>query len=122
VVLDTTLSPALIEEGLARDFVRGIQDARKQAGYQIDDRIEIRFVADPEVARAIDAHRMYVSTETLATMLGGSSVAGASDAVEPESVAGPAGLIAEAGWYLNQIEVGEHQVRIAVRPAGTRVE
>ncbi len=122
LVLDTTLTPALIEEGLARDFVRGIQDARKQAGYQIDDKIEIRFVADPEVARAIDAHRTYVRTETLATMLEGSSVAGASDAVEPESVAGPGGLIAEAGWYLDQIEVGEHQVRIAVRPAGTRVE
>jgi isoleucyl-tRNA synthetase len=122
VVLDTTLTPALIEEGLARDFVRGIQDARKQAGYQIDDTIEIRFVADPEVARAIDAHRMYVMTETLATMLEGDSVAGASDAVEPESVAGPGGLIAEAGWYLDQIEVGEHQVRIAVRPASTRVE
>ena len=57
VVLDTTLTPALIEEGLARDFVRGIQDARKQAGYQIDDTIEIRYVADPEVSRAIDAHR-----------------------------------------------------------------
>ena len=49
VVLDTTLTPALIEEGLARDFVRGIQDARKQAGYRIEDTIEIEFVADPEV-------------------------------------------------------------------------
>ena len=68
VVLDTTLTPALIEEGLARDFVRGIQDARKQAGYQIDDTIDIRFVADPEVARAIEAHRAYVMTETLATV------------------------------------------------------
>jgi isoleucyl-tRNA synthetase len=121
VVLDTTLTPALIEEGLARDFVRGIQDARKQAGYQIDDTIEITFLGDPEVARAIDAHRMYVMTETLATNLEGTSVSGASDAVEPESVAGPGGLIAEDGWYLDQIEVGEHQVRIAVRTAGTRV-
>jgi hypothetical protein len=74
------------------------------------------------VARAIDAHRKYVRTETLATMLEGDSVAGASDAVEPESVSGPGGLIDAAGWYLDQIEVGEHQVRIAVRPAGTRAE
>jgi isoleucyl-tRNA synthetase len=120
VVLDTTLTPALIEEGLARDFVRGIQDARKQAGYQIDDTIEIRFVADPEVSRAIEAHRGYVMTETLAALLEGVTVAGASDAVEPESVQGPGGLMAKGGWYLDQIAVGEHQLRIAVRPSHTR--
>jgi isoleucyl-tRNA synthetase len=120
VVLDTTLTPALIEEGLARDFVRGIQDARKQAGYQINDTIEIRFVADPEVARAIEAHRGYVMTETLAALLEGVTVAGASDAVEPESVQGPGGLMAKGGWYLDQIAVGEHQLRIAIRPSHTR--
>jgi isoleucyl-tRNA synthetase len=122
VVLDATLTSALIEEGLARDFVRGIQDARKQAGYQIDDSIEIRFVADPEVARAIRAHRTYVITETLATALEENPVTGASDAVELESVEGPGGVIAVDGWYLDQIGVGEHQVRIAVRATGTRVE
>jgi isoleucyl-tRNA synthetase len=122
VVLHTTLTPALIEEGLARDFVRGIQDARKQAGYQIEDTIEIRFVADPEVARALDAHRAYVMTETLAIILEGNSVTGASDAVEPESVTGPGGLIVDGGWYLDQIEVGEHQLRIAVRPISPRLD
>jgi isoleucyl-tRNA synthetase len=122
VVLDTTLTPDLIEEGLARDFVRGIQDARKQAGYQIDDTIEIKFVADPEVARAIGAYRTYVMTETLAAKLDGNSVSGASDAVEPESVEGPGGLLAEDGPYLDQINVGEHQVRIAVRPTAKLVE
>jgi isoleucyl-tRNA synthetase len=122
VVLDTTLTPALIEEGLARDFVRGIQDARKQAGYQIEDTIEIRFVADPEVARALDTHRAYVMAETLATLLEGNSVTGASDAVEPELVTGSGGLIVDGGWYLDQIEVGEHQLRIAVRPIGLRLE
>jgi isoleucyl-tRNA synthetase len=115
VVLDTTLTPALIEEGLARDFVRGIQDARKQAGYQIDHTIEIKFVADPEVAHAIEAHRTYVMTETLATMLEGQSVAGASDAVEPESVAGPGGRLQVDGNFDDQVAVGDHQVRIALR-------
>jgi isoleucyl-tRNA synthetase len=114
VVLDTRLTPALIEEGLARDFVRGIQDARKQAGYQIDDTIEIRFVADPEVARGIQAHRTYVMTETLATLLVGESVAGTSDAVEPESVEGPGGSVQVNGQYEDQIGVGEHHVRIAL--------
>jgi isoleucyl-tRNA synthetase len=120
VVLDTTLTPELIEEGLARDFVRGIQEARKQAGYQIDDSIEVRFVADPEVFRAIEAHRTYVMTETLATFLEGESVAGASDAVEPELVDGPGGRVADDGWYSDQIEVGEHQLRVALRAISTR--
>jgi isoleucyl-tRNA synthetase len=118
VVLDTTLTPALIEEGLARDFVRGIQDARKQAGYQIDDTIEIRFVADPEVSRAIEAHRAYVTTETLATVLEGESVAGASDSVEPEAVEGPGGAVLTDGRFVDQIVVGEHHVRIALRRVG----
>jgi isoleucyl-tRNA synthetase len=117
VVLDTTLTPALIEEGLARDFVRGIQDARKQAGYQIDDSIEIRFVADPEVSRAIEAHRTYVMTETLATVLEGEPVTGASDAVEPEAVEGPGGRLQVDGFFEDQIVVGDHHVRIRVCPA-----
>jgi isoleucyl-tRNA synthetase len=119
VVLDTTLTPALIEEGLARDFVRGIQDARKQAGYQIDDTIEVRFLADPEVSRAIEAHRQYVMTETLATMLQGESTPGASDAVEPEAVEGPGGTVLSDGRFVDQIVVGDHHVRIAVRPMST---
>jgi isoleucyl-tRNA synthetase len=117
VVLDTSLSAALIEEGLARDFVRGIQDARKQAGYQIDDFIQIRFVADPEVSRAIDAHRAYVMTETLATALEAVLVAGASDAVEPEAVEGPSGRLQGDGQFDDQIVVGEHHVRITLYPA-----
>jgi isoleucyl-tRNA synthetase len=115
VVLDTSLSPALIEEGLARDFVRGIQDARKQAGYQIDDTIEIGFVADPEIAGAIEAHRDYVMAETLAAVLAGETVAGASDAVEPESVDGPGGALKQDGSFIDQINVGDHHVRISMR-------
>jgi isoleucyl-tRNA synthetase len=116
--LDTTLTAALIEEGLARDFVRGIQDARKQAGYQIDDFIQIRFVADPEVSRAIEAHRAYVMTETLTTVLEGVPMAGVSDAVEPEAVEGPSGRLQGSGQFDDQIVVGEHHVRITVCPAG----
>jgi isoleucyl-tRNA synthetase len=115
VVLDTTLTPALIEEGLARDFVRGIQDARKQAGYQIDDTIEIRFIADPEVSRAIEVHRDYVMTETLATTLEGELATGASDAVELEAVEGPGGARLSDGRYVDQILVGNHQMRVELR-------
>jgi isoleucyl-tRNA synthetase len=114
VVLDTSLSPELIEEGWARDFVRGIQDARKRAGYRVEDTIEIGYVADPEVVAAIDAHRAYVTAETLATTMAGEASAGTSDAVEPESVAGPGGLSFPDGWYADQISVGDHHVRITL--------
>jgi isoleucyl-tRNA synthetase len=116
VVLDTSLTPELIQEGWARDFVRGIQDARKRAGYRVEDTIDIGYVADPEVVAAIDAHRGYVTTETLATRLEGEATAGASDAVEPESVAGPGGLSFSDGLYADQITVGDHHVRITLCP------
>jgi isoleucyl-tRNA synthetase len=116
VVLDTSLTPALIQEGLARDFVRGVQDSRKQAAYEIDDTIEIRFVADPEVAQAIEVHRGYVMTETLAVSLAGDSVPGTSDAVEPKEVEGPGGAVQSDGHFVDQITVGDHQVRISIRP------
>jgi isoleucyl-tRNA synthetase len=115
VVLDTSLTSELIAEGLARDFVRGVQDARKQAGYRIEDTIAIAFLADPEVAEAIEEHLDYVMTETLAVALDGEMAAGLSDAVEPELVAGPGGQSFPDGRYVDQIEVGEHQVRLSLR-------
>ncbi len=116
VVLDTSLTPQLIQEGYARDFVRGVQDARKRAGYRIEDTIKIAYVADPEVSQAIEAHRNQVMTETLATVLISHPVTGASDAVAPESVDGPGGLLSKNGQYVDQVEVGEHNVRIALTP------
>ncbi len=115
VVLDTTLTPELIEEGLARDFVRGVQDARKQAGYRIEDTIEIQFLADPEAGRAIANHRDYVMVETLATGLRGEESIGASDALEADASIEPRNKITDDGHYVDQIEVGGHQVRITLR-------
>ncbi|MFM9107467.1 MAG: isoleucine--tRNA ligase [Chloroflexota bacterium] len=116
VVLDTALTPDLLREGLARDFVRAIQDARKSAGFRIEDRIEVGFVADPEVAEAVAAHRDSVMAETLAVDLEVREQSGWSDALEPASVAGPGGGIAD-GVYIDQVPVGQHQVRIALRLA-----
>jgi isoleucyl-tRNA synthetase len=120
VVLDTDVTPELVLEGMARDLVRGIQDARRNAGYQIDDRIEIKFEADPEVARAIESHLAYVKTETLANSIEGLPSVGASDQVEPETVAGPGGITDSDGAFRDQIEVGRHQVRIALRQHSDR--
>ena len=67
VGLDTTLTEALEREGLARELVRTVQEARKQAGLDVSDRITLRIDGTPEVAAALDAHRGYVMEETLAT-------------------------------------------------------
>ncbi len=67
--LDTTLTHELVLEGMARDFVRGVQDLRKQAGLQIEDTIKLVYSATGEEAEAIKAHADYIKAETLAEEL-----------------------------------------------------
>lgn len=70
VVLATELTPALVAEGLARDFVRLVQDRRKDLGLDFTDRIEIGVVgASADLQRAIEQHREFLCGETLATRL-----------------------------------------------------
>jgi isoleucyl-tRNA synthetase len=69
VVLDTTVDPALEQEGLARDFIRLVQVARKDAGFNVADRIRIELRAGPLGAAAIGAHADMVKQETLAVAL-----------------------------------------------------
>ena len=71
VGLDTTLTEALEREGLARELVRTVQEARKQAGLEVSDRITLRIDGSVGVAAALDAYRGYVMEETLATGWGG---------------------------------------------------
>jgi isoleucyl-tRNA synthetase len=65
----TELTPELIDEGLAREFVRRVQDLRKQANFDIADRIHLYLHASLGLARAIAAHRGYIMAETLALSL-----------------------------------------------------
>ena len=67
VGLDTSLTEALEREGLARELVRTVQEARKQAGLDVSDRITLRIEGSSDVAAALDVHRDYVMEETLAT-------------------------------------------------------
>jgi len=67
VGLDTALDDDLRREGLARELVRAVQDARKQAGLEISDRIELIVEGDDLVDAALRAHRDYVMSETLAS-------------------------------------------------------
>ncbi|MBT7191307.1 MAG: isoleucine--tRNA ligase [Anaerolineae bacterium] len=64
--LVTDLSPELVAEGLAREFVRRIQDMRKAADFDVSDRIKVFVTASDEIHAAVDAHRAYISGETLA--------------------------------------------------------
>ena len=66
VAVDTELTPELISEGLAREFVNRIQNMRKDAGYQVTDKIKIEFSGNPETVVAINSFTNYISIETLA--------------------------------------------------------
>lgn len=67
--LVVTLTPELKREGLAREFVRRVQDLRKSAELEISDRIEVVYEADEELAQAIEENHDYIKNETLAVEL-----------------------------------------------------
>ncbi|RMD95588.1 MAG: isoleucine--tRNA ligase, partial [Calditrichaeota bacterium] len=66
VALDLQLNEELIAEGLAREVVNRIQNMRKEAGFDVVDRIEIAFEATERLARAIETQQEYIMKETLA--------------------------------------------------------
>jgi isoleucyl-tRNA synthetase len=76
VVLDTTLTSELIQEGLAREIVSKVQNMRKNAGLELTDRIYLDYVADDEVATAVDNFAAYIRDETLAVSLNKQEAAG----------------------------------------------
>ena len=67
--LVTELTPELVQEGLAREFVRRVQDLRKSAELDVADRIELFVEASPGLRSAIEAHRDYITAETLTSRL-----------------------------------------------------
>jgi isoleucyl-tRNA synthetase len=67
--LVTELTPELAQEGLAREFVRRVQDLRKAANLDVSDRIELFVDASAGLKSAVEAHRDYVTSETLTVRL-----------------------------------------------------
>jgi isoleucyl-tRNA synthetase len=67
VVLDTAVTPALEAEGVARDLVRAVQQARRDAGLDVSDRIALTVVAAAAAADAARTHADLIARETLAT-------------------------------------------------------
>jgi isoleucyl-tRNA synthetase len=66
VALDLALSPELIAAGHVREVIRLIQERRKSDGFDISDRINVRWNAPSELVATINAHASYISEEVLA--------------------------------------------------------
>ena len=95
VALDTQISEALLEEGLARESVKRIQNLRKDAGFDVIDRIEIGYRGSERITNAIDQWSDWIRNETLALELQ------ASEQPQGDAVA--------------SFEIGEEQLTVAVR-------
>jgi isoleucyl-tRNA synthetase len=67
VALALELDEELRREGLAREIVHAVQNARKQAGLEVSDRIELGLGGDEELLEAAREHEAYIAGETLAT-------------------------------------------------------
>jgi isoleucyl-tRNA synthetase len=70
VALDTTLTEELIQEGFAREFVNRIQNMRKDAGFDVTDRVRVYYKGNERLERAFTTFGSYIRNETLALELG----------------------------------------------------
>ncbi|HEY2537507.1 MAG TPA: isoleucine--tRNA ligase [Solirubrobacteraceae bacterium] len=104
VALDLTLDEDLRREGHAREIVHAVQNARKTAGLQVEDRIELELAGAAALIEAASAHSEYIAGETLAVTL-----ALGGDATNSSS--------AGAERYREQTEVDGLQLSIALRKA-----
>jgi len=67
LLLDVRINQDLVREGMAREVVRHVQELRKKSGLEMEDRIVVHFVTQSsELLQAVEAHRSYISAETLA--------------------------------------------------------
>ena len=83
VALELDLDDELLREGLAREVVRAVQEARKQAGLEVSDRIALELGGDAELLAAAREHEAYIAGETLATSVGyGADGAGEKATIE----------------------------------------
>lgn len=98
VAVDTHLSPALLQEGYARDLVRAINSLRKEVGLEIADRIELSYQASGEVAQAFQNFADYIQQETLATTLTASET-----------------LASGIDQYRQNLTIGDNEIGLVIR-------
>lgn len=82
VVLDLTVTPELEAEGIARDVVRAIQQARKDASLDVSSHIALTVQAAESIASALNVHSAYIREQTLADSLTLAAVTGSDHRVE----------------------------------------
>ena len=66
VALDITISEELRKEGEAREFINKIQNIRKDSGFELTDRIDIKIVEDKKIVHSINQYKNYICAEILA--------------------------------------------------------
>ncbi|MDV7137856.1 isoleucine--tRNA ligase [Maribacter sp. TH_r10] len=69
VALDVTINEDLKKEGIARELVNRIQNIRKESGYEVTDRIDIKILKDGLVENAVESNLGYIKAETLTANL-----------------------------------------------------
>jgi isoleucyl-tRNA synthetase len=82
VALELELDEPLRREGLAREVVHAVQNARKAAGLEVEDRIQLDLGGDDELVAAAREHEAYVAGETLAVAVGYDASDGAAATIE----------------------------------------
>jgi isoleucyl-tRNA synthetase len=69
VALDITINDALRKEGIARELVNRIQNLRKESGFEVTDKIDVKVLKDGFVEKAIESNINYIKAETLTAEL-----------------------------------------------------
>ena len=84
VALDVTITPALREEGIAREFVNRVQNLRKENGFEVTDRIDVRLTGHESLRTPILNNKNYICAEILAASLEWVDTLDLQEAVEIE--------------------------------------
>lgn len=67
VAIDITITPELLHEGIAREFVNRIQNLRKESGFEVTDTIDLQICKHNFVNEAVEKYKTYIASETLCT-------------------------------------------------------
>jgi isoleucyl-tRNA synthetase len=95
VAVDTELSTELVQEGIAREFVNRVQNMRKEANFEVTDRISIGFTGSENIIEAVVAMSDYIKKETLA------------EEIQPSEL--------EVSDFTKNWEIGEETCTISIR-------
>jgi isoleucyl-tRNA synthetase len=114
VALDLTIDEGLLREGRSREIVHAVQNARKTAGLEVEDRIDLIVGGDPALIEAARVHQDYVSGETLAVLSFGKGDAAREDGTTSEG--GTTGQDDAAAMnYLEQTSIEGLPLEIGLR-------